>query len=335
MRRASRHISVISYSSSYSLSLSLKTRVTFAASASDPLTLHKSQMPSSTSTTTTTSVVTPTSFLSQQQSIDIDVELLAVFDTFQLMELAGLSVAQAIAYDVATHMTWTPSSMAVVVLCGSGNNGGDGLVAARHLHYFGFTNISVIYPKLHATDLKPLYKSLLDQLKWCDGVTIRADLDPMLLRREGERPPSRRPVLVVDAVFGYSFRGAIREPYRSLLQTVRQWHEEEDDDGAMMKTPGHRHDTKLLVAVDVPSGWDVEKGPRDPLTTEVGDLGLGAPDVLVSLMQAKEGVRGFQGRHYVGGRFVPSAIVKKYNLQLPVFEGTAQFAEVRAITPKM
>ena len=41
------------------------------------------------------------------------------------MELAGLSVAQAI------QKEFEPSS--VLVVCGPGNNGGDGLVAARHL----------------------------------------------------------------------------------------------------------------------------------------------------------------------------------------------------------
>ena len=53
------------------------------------------------------------------------------FSVDQLMELAGLSVACAVAAEAAAPAR-------VLVLAGPGNNGGDGLVAARHLHHFGY-----------------------------------------------------------------------------------------------------------------------------------------------------------------------------------------------------
>ena len=55
------------------------------------------------------------------------------FSVDQLMELAGLSVAASLAAEY-------PASKArrVLVVAGPGNNGGDGLVAARHLHHFGY-----------------------------------------------------------------------------------------------------------------------------------------------------------------------------------------------------
>lgn len=55
------------------------------------------------------------------------------FSVDQLMELAGLSVASSLAaeYPQATHAR-------VLVIAGPGNNGGDGLVAARHLAHFGY-----------------------------------------------------------------------------------------------------------------------------------------------------------------------------------------------------
>jgi len=47
------------------------------------------------------------------------------------------------------------------------------------------------------------------------------------------------------------------------------------------------------------SRWDVEKGK---VRGKGGGLDL---DVLVSLTAPKEGMRGFRGRHFLGGRFVP------------------------------
>lgn len=55
-----------------------------------------------------------------------------------------------------------------------------------------------------------------------------------------------------------------------------------------------------IVSVDIPSGWDVEAGD----TTQQGIQ----PAMLVSLTAPKLAARGFQGVHYLGGRFVPPAI---------------------------
>lgn len=63
------------------------------------------------------------------------------FSVDQLMELAGLSVASSI-----ESVYPRPAYNKVLVLCGPGNNGGDGLVAARHLKHFGF-DPTMYYPK--------------------------------------------------------------------------------------------------------------------------------------------------------------------------------------------
>ena len=59
------------------------------------------------------------------------------FSVDQLMELAGLSCATAItrAYPVASLGSGSPDPT-VLICCGPGNNGGDGLVCARHLKFF-------------------------------------------------------------------------------------------------------------------------------------------------------------------------------------------------------
>ena len=84
--------------------------------------------------------------------------------------------------------------------------------------------------------------------------------------------------MVIDAIFGFSFSGPIRAPFDEVLPLLIQ-----------SKLP--------IISIDIPSGWDVEKG-------DAQNTGF-VPDVLISLTAPKEGVRGFKGRHFLGGRFVP------------------------------
>jgi len=88
------------------------------------------------------------SFLSQSESQRLDERLMSDecgFTLSQLMELAGLSVAEGV------HKLYPMTSYPrILVLCGPGNNGGDGLVAARHLASFGY-NVSVFMPRIKST----------------------------------------------------------------------------------------------------------------------------------------------------------------------------------------
>lgn len=69
------------------------------------------------------------------------------FSIDQLMELAGLACAQAVyaCYPVDSFPN-------VLIAAGPGNQGGDGLVAARHLTHFGYS-VNVWYPKQGKTEL--------------------------------------------------------------------------------------------------------------------------------------------------------------------------------------
>jgi len=81
--------------------------------------------------------------LGQQEAQAVDEELFTEyqFSVDQLMEVAGLSVADVIVecYPAANVGKDSPS---VLICCGPGNNGGDGLVAARHLLCY----VSECYP---------------------------------------------------------------------------------------------------------------------------------------------------------------------------------------------
>jgi NAD(P)H-hydrate epimerase len=71
-----------------------------------------------------------------------------------------------------------------------------------------------------------------------------------------------------------------------------------------------------IVSIDIPSGWDVEKGPQGHAIQ---------PEMLISLTFPKECANYFKGKyHYLGGRFIATSFSDKYGFQRPEFPGTAQ-----------
>jgi ADP-dependent NAD(P)H-hydrate dehydratase / NAD(P)H-hydrate epimerase len=100
----------------------------------------------------------------------------------QLMEAAGTALAEAVA-------SLSPRGP-VRILCGKGNNGGDGLVAARHLRGTGF--------EVEVVEL------------WGDDVP--GDLDSWLAGSGA----------VVDAIFGTGFSGAPRQPASVAIDAVNR-----------------------------------------------------------------------------------------------------------------
>lgn len=134
----------------------------------------------------TTSSISGMKLLSQQEAIAVDEDLMATpgFSVDQLMELAGLSCAAAV------HAAYPPGNhKRVLCVCGPGNNGGDGLVAARHLYQFGYSP-TVVYPK---RPNKPLFINLATQMEMM-GIPL---LDAL---PEGDLKSSTD--VILDAVFG-------------------------------------------------------------------------------------------------------------------------------------
>ena len=75
-----------------------------------------------------------------------------------------------------------------------------------------------------------------------------------------------------------------------------------------------------IVSIDIPSGWDVEFG-------NIEGKGL-EPSLLISLTFPKKCATKFCGKHYIGGRFLPDSIAKKYGINAPVFPNADQFVGI-------
>ncbi|RCV42851.1 hypothetical protein SETIT_9G248700v2 [Setaria italica] len=232
--------------------------------------------------------------LTHRDAAEIDEQLMGPlgFSVDQLMELAGLSVAEAVAevYKLSEHTR-------VLIICGPGNNGGDGLVAARHLYHFGYRP-SVCYPKRTP---KPLYSGLVTQLESLSIPFITAEDLPDDLSREFD--------IIIDAMFGFSFHGTPRPPFDDLIQRL-----------VSLAVVGNSDKRPAIVSIDVPSGWHVEEGDVD------GGI---KPDMLVSLTAPKLCAKKFTGpHHFLGGRFIPPPILNKYGLQLPPYPGTSMCVRI-------
>lgn len=150
-----------------------------------------------------------TGFLNAQDAAALDVELMSSpgFSVEQLMELAGLSVAEAVYQVVPLDST---NKKKILIVCGPGNNGGDGLVAARHLVMFGYECV-VVYPKQSS---KQHFINLVQQ---CQDVGIPV-LDTM---PEDLMTPNQYAGLV-DSIFGFSFHGTLREPFGTIMAQLKE-----------------------------------------------------------------------------------------------------------------
>ncbi|QDT53969.1 Bifunctional NAD(P)H-hydrate repair enzyme Nnr [Caulifigura coniformis] len=127
----------------------------------------------------------------------------------------------------------------VVICCGRGNNGGDGFVIARHLENRGFAVEIVAVASV---------EQLRGDARINADVASKAGIPITVASQPAEwaalAPRLDRARWIVDALLGTGFSGELREPYIAAIQTIN------NSSGAMTK----------VLAVDVPSGLDVETG---------------------------------------------------------------------------
>jgi hydroxyethylthiazole kinase-like uncharacterized protein yjeF len=195
----------------------------------------------------------------QARTLDARARDLLGLPALLLMENAGRALAE-------TALRYLPSGKKVAVVCGRGNNGGDGLAAARHLFSRG------VLPQVFLCrdkELTPEARVNFDALKAL-GVAVHS--------LEKSAPGRLRRMLssasvIVDALYGVGLKGGIRGQGLKAVDAINQA-------------------KATVISADVPSGYDASAGR--PLGRCV------RATVTVTFAAAKKGMRSAEGRRWCG-----------------------------------
>lgn len=137
-----------------------------------------------------------------------------------LMENAGRCVSE-----MTMDMLGPGSRKRVAIFCGTGNNGGDGFVAARHLtKKDAEVEVYVVGKKAR---IKGNAKVNLERI----GLEAREINSPVDLDVD----------LIIDAIFGIGLKGKVKEPAKGIIA-------------------GLNKNNAPIISVDVPSGLDADTG---------------------------------------------------------------------------
>jgi NAD(P)H-hydrate epimerase len=170
------------------------------------------------------------------------------------------------AVTVAAEMLGGNISGEILILCGGGNNGGDGLAVARHLHNRG-ANVKILLavdPSKYSGDAK---------INW----EIIQAMSLPTAAAEIEAIEKCQPSLIIDAIFGTGLEKPPREPFGKIVEAV-----------AKIKSS--------VLAIDLPSGMDADTG--EPLGACI------RANRTVTFVAEKAGFANPAASHYTGNTTV-------------------------------
>ena len=203
----------------------------------------------------------------EMRALEVNAEYFGV-SLLQLMELAGRNVAQEV-------ITRFPKGKQVAVFCGLGGNGGDGIVAARHLLAAGFEVSVFLVGK--GRDIN--HEAALKNFKILES--LQGNI-PFIEVTDSSGIPAITADVVIDALLGTGTKGKLKAPISQVVDAINA-------------TKGFK------LAVDVPTGIDSDTG--DVLGTAV------RADLTVTFHKAKKGLekaKGYTGEVVVGDIGLPS-----------------------------
>jgi len=183
-----------------------------------------------------------------------------------MMEAAGKGLAELI------HERYgSQPGLKVTALVGSGNNGGDALVALDYLIKWGWSAEVIFLRERPVSD--PLTKRVADSgaklINFLDPVHSSIDLQTEFTGSD----------LIIDGVLGTGIKLPLRSPLDLLMGKVKEVLE------GLEKKP-------IIVAVDCPSGVDCDTGQTSPVCL--------AADLTVTMAAVKAGTLQFPAYEYLG-----------------------------------
>lgn len=194
-----------------------------------------------------------------------------------------------------------PADGSVVVLCGPGQNGGDGLAAARHLCARGFVVTVALFAR--RSSLPPEAAQCRNMLEPFDVRCLELDsLPPDEILRSLPVPD-----LVIDALLGTGSTGDPRSPVREAIRWANSLH-------------------RPILACDIPSGLDADTGtPGDPTIRA---------SVTVTMGFAKPGLVTYPGRKFAGELVVANLGFPACLTSSSCLGRTSEASEVRKLLPR-
>jgi len=200
--------------------------------------------------------------------------------SLQLMEIAGWQVARCAWQRLA-------GAADVLVVAGRGNNGGDGLVAARHLATWGCTvRARVLSDEERLGELMTAHVASARG----NGVSVEVSADPGDIGAQAETA-----TLIVDALLGTGLREPAREPLATAIRALNA------SDAA-------------VLSVDVPSGLDATSGKAyEPCVAAVATC---TPTAMKAGLWERSG-RRHAGEIWVGDIGMPVAAWRSCGLVAP------------------
>lgn len=215
--------------------------------------------------------------LTRQQSREID--RLAV-ERYGIPMLVLMENAARSAADVACDILDNNCVGQVLILCGGGNNGGDGLALARHMHNRG-ADVQIL---LCADPAKYRDEAMVNyRIAQAMGLPTSA-VDPERLARS-------RATLLVDAIFGTGLAERPREPFDAIAEAVAKVH----------GVP--------VLSLDIPSGLDCDTGK--PLSPHTIRATCTVTFVAEKAGFVSEDARPYLGQVTVGDIGVPRKLVRE------------------------
>ncbi|MBU0530562.1 MAG: NAD(P)H-hydrate epimerase [Nanoarchaeota archaeon] len=206
----------------------------------------------------------------------------------QMMENAGRHTAK-----LAKKMLGSMEGKSILVFAGKGNNGGDGVVAARFLHNWG-AYVKIIMADIHGR-LKDLTKEQI--------LTLKSMNVPVLYPGDVKFDELKAD-LIVDGLFGYNINGNPLDMYAKLVEFA-------NDSGIP------------VLSIDVPTGLNPETGkPYTPCMKARKTICLA--NVKKGCLEGKE----YAGEVYVADIGIPPVLYKELGMEVGNIFGDKEIIKV-------